>query len=48
MSKPIEDVLYLEIGDRTPQDEADYPDDDLQILVREGKPQYFHKDGAPY
>ena len=26
------DVVYLEIGDRTPDDAASYPDDDLKIL----------------
>jgi len=43
------DVLYLEIGDRTPGDGASYPDDDLQaVLGTDGKWRYFHKDGTAY
>jgi len=41
------DVLYLEIGDRTPGDGASYPDDDLQaVLGTDGKWRYLHKDGT--
>ncbi len=43
-----DDVLYLEIGDRTPGDEVTYPDDDLQLTRVGGKPQFAHKDGTPY
>jgi uncharacterized cupin superfamily protein len=43
-----EDVLYLEVGDRTPGDEGSYPDDDLKALMSEGKWQFVHKDGSPY
>ena len=39
-----EEVLYLEIGDRTPGDEVNYPDDDLRVADRK----YLHKDGTPY
>jgi uncharacterized cupin superfamily protein len=43
------DVLYLEIGDRTPGDGATYPDDDLQaVLGSDGKWRYLHKDGTAY
>jgi uncharacterized cupin superfamily protein len=42
------DVVYLEIGDRTPGEEATYPDDDLHLKSVEGKYRYFHKDGTPY
>lgn len=42
------DVLYLEIGDRTPGDEASYPDDDLQAALVDGQWQFTHKDGRPY
>ena len=48
VNETTEDVLYLEIGDRTPGDEVHYPDDDLRVVVREGKAQYAHKDGTPY
>ena len=43
-----EDVLYLEIGDRTPGDAATYPDDDLQAAFVDGAYQIAHKDGTPY
>jgi len=41
-----EDVVYLEIGDRTPGDEGTYPDDDLQAALVDGKWQFAHKDGT--
>ena len=44
-----EDVLYLEIGDRTAGDEVSYADDDLKLLpVGDGRRQFVHKDGTPY
>jgi uncharacterized cupin superfamily protein len=43
-----EDVVYLEIGDRTPGEEVIYPDDDLQLGTVAGRPRYLHKDGRPY
>lgn len=43
------DVVYLEVGDRTPGDEGTYPIDDLKAaLDAEGKWQYTHKDGRAY
>lgn len=42
------DVLYLEIGDRTPGDSATWPDDDLQIVEVAGKRQFARRDGTPY
>ena len=42
------DVLYLEVGDRTPGDEGSYPDDDLKALMVDGKWRFTHKDGSPY
>jgi uncharacterized cupin superfamily protein len=42
------DVVYLEVGDRTADDTAVYPDDDLQAVLVEGKWRFLHKDGAPY
>ncbi len=42
------DVLYLEIGDRSPGDNASYPDDDLlAVLGGDGKWRYTRKDGTP-
>jgi uncharacterized cupin superfamily protein len=43
------DVLYLEVGDRTPGDEGFYPDDDLKALLQaDGSWRFAHKDGSPY
>jgi len=42
------DVIYIEIGDRTPGDEGSYPDDDLKAVLVDGKWSFLHKDGAPY
>lgn len=43
-----EDVVYLEVGDRTPGDEGSYPDDDLKATLVDGKWLFTHKDGTPY
>ena len=43
-----EDVLYLEVGDRTAGDEVDYPDDDLRAVLVDGAWQMTHKDGRPW
>jgi uncharacterized cupin superfamily protein len=42
------DVVYLEVGDRTPGDEATYPDDDLVAHEASGAWVFTHKDGRPY
>lgn len=42
------EVLYLEVGDRTPGDEASYPDDDIQAVLVDGRWRFAHKDGSPY
>jgi uncharacterized cupin superfamily protein len=43
-----EEVVYLEVGDRSPGDEGSYPDDDLKAEHRDGKWIFTHKDGSPY
>jgi uncharacterized cupin superfamily protein len=43
-----EEVVYLEVGDRTPGDAGSYPDDDLQALLIDGKWKFARKDGRPY
>lgn len=43
-----EDVVYLEIGDRSAGDEGSYSDDDLKALLVEGKWMFTHRDGTPY
>jgi uncharacterized cupin superfamily protein len=48
INETAEEVVYLEVGDRTPGDEGSYPDDDLKALLVEGKWKFVHKDGTPY
>lgn len=48
INETTQDVVYLEIGDRTAGDEGSYPDDDLKALRVDGKWQFVHKDGSPY
>ena len=43
-----EEVVYLEIGDRTPGDGVTYPDDDLKAVRADGRWVFTHKDGTPY
>ena len=49
-NRSARDVLYLEIGDRIPGDEVEYPDDDLALVPdpAPGRRRYVHKDGTPY
>jgi uncharacterized cupin superfamily protein len=42
------DVVYLEIGDRTPEDTVDYPDDDLIAKDKDGIWIFTHEDGSVY
>ncbi len=49
INQTTDDVLYLEVGDRTPGDEGVYPDDDLKALLQaDGSWLFVHKDGTPY
>ncbi len=48
LNETTEEVLYLEIGDRTPDEQVTFPDDDLQFVRADGKAQFAHKDGTPY
>jgi len=48
VNRTDEDVWYLEIGDRTPGEEVEYPDDDLALSDYDGKRRWMHKDGTPY
>jgi uncharacterized cupin superfamily protein len=41
-------VVYLEIGDRTPGDVVDYPEEDLKCVEKDGTWMFLHKDGTPY
>ncbi|MCX8144912.1 MAG: cupin domain-containing protein [Azovibrio sp.] len=49
VNRTAQDVLYLEIGDRSAGDSVTYPDDDLQaVFGNDGKWRFLHKDGTPY
>ena len=49
VNRSTQDVLYLEIGDRTQGDEGSYPRDDLKaVLAPDGGWIFTHKDGSPY
>ena len=49
VNRSEEEVLYLEVGDRTPGDSAVYPDDDLRMMRGpDGKWLYTRKDGSAY
>jgi uncharacterized cupin superfamily protein len=48
VNETTEDVVYLEIGDRTPGDSATYPDDDIAAVAVDGGWRFDHKDGTPY
>ncbi|HBT40834.1 MAG TPA: cupin [Rhodospirillaceae bacterium] len=49
VNRTAADVLYLEVGDRTPGDAASYPRDDIQAnLGPDGQWLFTHKDGSPY
>jgi uncharacterized cupin superfamily protein len=41
-------VLYLEIGDRTPEDGATYSDVDMSARMVDGSWVFTHKGGSPY
>jgi uncharacterized cupin superfamily protein len=49
VNRTQQDVLVLEVGDRTPGDEGSYPKDDIRaVLGPDGKWIFTHKDGTPY
>lgn len=41
-------VVYLEVGDRSAQDKASYPDEDLTVALVDGRWVFSHKDGSSY
>ena len=48
VNESAEEVVYLEVGDRTPGDTVTYPDDDLQATLVDGSWKFAHKDGTPH
>lgn len=48
LNETADEVIYLEVGDRSAGDEAHYPDDDLRA-ERVGQVwRFLHRDGRPY
>lgn len=48
VNRTHEEVLYLEVGDRSSGDFVQYPDDDLQATLVDEQWKFTHKDGTPY
>ena len=48
INQTTDEVVFLEIGDRTAGDVGSYPDDDLKALFIDGGWRFVHKDGSPY
>ncbi|MCQ8182747.1 cupin domain-containing protein [Methylomonas sp. SURF-1] len=48
LNRTEQPVQYLEIGNRSPGDSVQYPDDDLQAAWVEGRWRFARKDGTPY
>lgn len=48
INRSAADVLYLEVGDRTPGDRVTYPDDDLAAELTDAGWYFTRKDGTAY
>ena len=49
VNRSTETITYIEIGDRTPDDEVEYPDDDLKATLQpNGEWNVTHKNDRPY
>lgn len=48
INETTEEVVYLEIGDRSPGDEGYYPDEDIKALLIADEWKFVHKDDMPY
>ena len=48
VNRSAADAVYLEIGDRVPGEEVEYPDIDLRYRDVAGKDVFTRKDGTPY
>jgi uncharacterized cupin superfamily protein len=48
INKSDADAVYLEVGDRTEDDECDYPDIDMLTRWIDDEERFVHKDGTPY
>lgn len=41
-------VSYIEVGDRSPNEYVEYPNDDIEAKTKEGAWVFTHKNGEPY
>ena len=48
VNRTTSDVVFLEVGDRTPNDEGTYPADDIAATLTPGGWTFTHKDGSAY
>lgn len=48
VNRTDEDVVLLEVGDRSPGDAVSYPADDLVAALEDGRWRFTRKDGTPY
>lgn len=48
INQTAEDVVFIEIGDRTQGDEVRYPEHDLRASNSNGAWVFTHKDGSPF
>ena len=49
VNRTDQDVVYVEVGDRTDRDAVSYPDDDIRAaLGADGRWVFVHKDGRRY
>jgi len=48
VNRSSEEVIFLEVGDRTEGDEVSYPDEDLKATHVGQIWKFMHKDGRPY
>ena len=48
INRTARDAVYLEVGDRAPDDAATYPDDDIACKTVAGNRIFTHKDGTSY
>jgi uncharacterized cupin superfamily protein len=48
VNETADEVVYLEVGDRSEGDEASYPEDDLKALRVDGSWVFVHRNGEPY
>jgi uncharacterized cupin superfamily protein len=48
VNRGTRDVVYLEVGTRSPRERVEYPDIDMRVVRDEHGSCYVHKSGEPY